>query len=388
MQTPVYLDYNATTPLDERVLEAMMPYLQGKFGNPSSSAHWFGWQAVAAVELARKRVAECIGATDPQEIIFTSGATESVNLALRGVADIAGSGHIISVATEHKAVLDTLSYLQRKGFSVTLLAVDEYGLIDMTELESAFRSDTLLVSVMHANNETGTINDIASIGAVCRERGVLFHTDATQSVGKYPFNVLDMNVDFASFTAHKMYGSKGSGVLYLRKCFPRIAIEPLLMGGGQEFGLRSGTHNVAGIVGLQKALELCTSAMSEESLKCRDLRDGLYTRLLQEIPSIELNGVPINDPRHMPGTLNISFPGVLSSLMMSGINDVAMSAASACGTSDGSYSHVLRAMNVGDVRGESAIRISVGRYTTNDEINYAAGQLVAQYQSLADVRVA
>lgn len=387
MQTPVYVDYNATTPVDERVLDAMLPYLKGKFGNPSSAAHWFGWQAEAAVELARKRVAECIGATEPQEIVFTSGATESVNLALRGIAEQHGGGHIISVATEHKAVLHTLDYLERKGWSVTLLGVDEHGVIDINELQSAFRNDTVLVSVMHANNETGTINDIATVGEICRERGVLFHTDATQAVGKIPFDVTAMNVDMASFTAHKLYGPKGSGVLYLRKKFPRIAIEPLMFGGGQEFGLRSGTHNVAGIAGLQTALEIALASMDEESGRYKKLRNALFERLHDSV-GVLLNGVPMNDSRRLPNTLNVSFCGVNSAVLMSGIRDVAVSAAAACGTTGGGYSHVLRAMNLGDVRGESAIRFSIGRYTTYDEIIFAAERMSAEYQSLTAAHVA
>jgi cysteine desulfurase len=369
----IYLDYHATTPLDPRVREAMEPYFFEHFGNPSSALHRYGWKAEAAVAAARRKVAELIGASDPQEIIFTSGATESVNLALKGIALGRGSGHIITAKTEHSAVLDTCRWLERRGFRVTYLDVDSEGFIDLDKLDRAFTPDTLVVSIMHANNEVGTIQDIAAIGARCRERGVLFHTDATQAIGKIPFSVEACAVDLASFTAHKFYGPKGCGILYVRKRFPRIHLEPLIHGGGHEFGLRSGTLNVPGIVGLATALELACSQMPTESAQLRKFRDLLWQGLHRAYPGAVVNGPnpERNAERRLPGNLNVSFPGIQAENLISLLTNVAVSTVSACGSGEHRVSHVLQAMGVGEQRARSAIRIGVGRFTTREQIDRA-----------------
>lgn len=369
----IYLDYHATTPLDDRVRQAMEPYFSEYFGNPASVLHQYGWKAEAAVSAARKKVAELIGACEPQEIIFTSGATESVNLALKGLAFARKHGHIITAKTEHSAVLDTCRWLSQQGFRVTYLDVDSEGFISLDELERAITPDTLVVSIMHANNEVGTIQDIAAIGALCRERGILFHTDATQAVGKIPFNVEECKVDMASFTAHKFYGPKGCGVLYLRKRFPRIQLEPLLHGGGHEFGLRSGTLNVPGIVGLATALEIAVGQQESESVMVSSLRDTLWKQLRALYPGAVVNGpnLETNHHRRLPGNLNVSFPGINAETLISYLSNVAVSTVSACGSGEHRTSHVLTAMGVGDQRARSAIRIGVGRYTTQHQIERA-----------------
>lgn len=370
----IYLDYHATTPLDDRVRQAMEPYFAEYFGNPASVLHQYGWKAQAAVSAARKKVADLIGAREPQEIIFTSGATESVNLALKGIALANSNGHIITAKTEHSAVLDTCRWLSQQGFRVTYLDVDSEGFISLDELERAITPDTLVVSIMHANNEVGTIQDIAAIGALCRERGILFHTDATQAVGKIPFNVEEYNVDMASFTAHKLYGPKGCGVLYVRKRFPRIQLEPLFHGGGHEFGLRSGTLNVPGIVGLAAALEIAVGSQQTESAMLSALRDRLWYLLHTLYPSAVINGpnLETNHHRRLPGNLNISFPGINLETLISCLTNVAVSTVSACGSGEHRTSHVLAAMGLTDERARSAIRIGVGRYTTQLQIERAS----------------
>ncbi|MCS7302412.1 MAG: cysteine desulfurase family protein [Bacteroidota bacterium] len=369
----IYLDYHATTPLDERVLAAMQPYFTEHFGNPASALHQYGWKAEAAVAAARRKVADLIGAHDPQEIVFTSGATESVNLALKGVALAKGRGHIITAQTEHSAVLDTCRWLERQGFAVTYLSVDEEGFISLDELERAIMPETILVSVMHANNEVGTIQDIAAIGAICRERGILYHTDATQAVGKIPFDVQACNVDLASFTAHKFYGPKGCGVLYIRKRFPRIPIEPLIHGGGHEFGYRSGTLNVPGIVGLAAALEIAIDEREKEAERLAAYRNYFWERLKELYPEATVNGPDLgrNVERRLPGNLNVSFPGIDAEILIGLLRGVAVSTVSACGSGEHRISHVLSAMGVGERRARSAIRIGIGRYTTSEEIEIA-----------------
>lgn len=369
----IYLDYHATTPLDRRVLQAMEPYFVEHFGNPASALHPYGWKAEAAVAAARRKVADCIGARDPQEIIFTSGATESVNLALKGVALSRGSGHIVTTKIEHSAVLDTCRWLERRGFRVTYLDVDSEGFVSLADVEAALTPDTIVVSVMHANNEVGTIQDIAAIGALCRERGVLFHTDATQGVGKIPFDVDACNVDMVSFTAHKFYGPKGCGVLYVRKTFPRIQLEPLLHGGGHEFGLRSGTLNVPGIVGLATALDIAISERENESARLADLRDRMWQGLRQIYPAAIVNGPDCErkGSRRLPGNLNVSFPGIEAERLIGYLSNVAVSTVSACGSGEHRVSHVLDAMGVGIERARSAIRIGVGRFTTSEHIERA-----------------
>ncbi|GIV56161.1 MAG: cysteine desulfurase IscS [Candidatus Kapaibacterium sp.] len=369
----IYLDYHATTPLDERVLTAMEPYFSIHFGNPASALHRYGWKAEAAVSAARRKVAELIGAREPQEILFMSGATESVNLALKGLALARGNGHIITAKTEHSAVLDTCRWLERRGFRITYLGVDREGFISLDELEHAIGPDTIVVSIMYANNEVGTLQDIAAIGALCRDRGVLFHTDATQAVGKVPFDVEQCNVDLASFTAHKFYGPKGCGVLYVRKRFPRIHLEPLIHGGGHEFGMRSGTLNVPGIVGLAAALEIALAERQEEARRLAELRTLMWERLQRAYAGAVVNGPDLASTRRLPGNLNVSFPGIEADRLIAMLDgSVAVSTVSACGSGEHRVSHVLEAMGVGDDRARSAIRIGVGRFTTSEQIERAA----------------
>ncbi|GBD05732.1 Cysteine desulfurase IscS [bacterium HR20] len=381
----IYLDYHATTPLDERVLAAMEPYFSIHFGNPASALHRYGWKAEAAVSAARRKVAELIGARDPQEILFMSGATESVNLALKGLALAQGNGHIITAKTEHSAVLDTCRWLEGRGFRITYLDVDREGFISLDELDQAIRPDTIVVSIMYANNEVGTLQDIAAIGALCRDRGVLFHTDATQAVGKVPFDVEQCNVDLASFTAHKFYGPKGCGVLYVRKRFPRIHLEPLIHGGGHEFGMRSGTLNVPGIVGLAAALEIALAERQEEARRLAELRALMWQRLQRAYAGAVVNGPDLASNRRLPGNLNVSFPGIEADRLIAMLEgSVAVSTVSACGSGEHRVSHVLEAMGVGDDRARSAIRIGVGRFTTREQIERAA---VAFEQALAKAQV-
>lgn len=368
----IYLDYHATTPLDERVLAAMEPYFSIHFGNPASALHRYGWKAEAAVNTARRKVAELIGAQDPQEVLFMSGATESVNLALKGLAFARGHGHIITAKTEHSAVLDTCRWLERRGFRITYLDVDREGFISLDALERAIEPDTIVVSIMTANNEVGTLQDVEAIGALCRERGILYHTDATQAIGKVPFDVEQCNVDLASFTAHKFYGPKGCGVLYVRKRFPRNHLEPLIHGGGHEFGIRSGTLNVPGIVGLAAALEIAISEREEEARRLADLRSLIWQRLQQSYAGAVVNGPDLASNRRLPGNLNVSFPGIDAERLISLLDGVAVSTVSACGSGEHRVSHVLEAMGVGEDRARSAIRIGVGRFTTREQIERAA----------------
>jgi cysteine desulfurase len=363
----------------------MEPYFSIHFGNPASALHRYGWKAEAAVSAARRKVAELIGARDPQEILFMSGATESVNLALKGLALAQGNGHIITAKTEHSAVLDTCRWLEGRGFRITYLDVDREGFISLDELDQAIRPDTIVVSIMYANNEVGTLQDIAAIGALCRDRGVLFHTDATQAVGKVPFDVEQCNVDLASFTAHKFYGPKGCGVLYVRKRFPRIHLEPLIHGGGHEFGMRSGTLNVPGIVGLAAALEIALAERQEEARRLAELRTLMWERLQRAYAGAVVNGPDLASTRRLPGNLNVSFPGIEADRLIAMLDGgVAVSTVSACGSGEHRVSHVLEAMGVGDDRARSAIRIGVGRFTTREQIERAA---VAFEQALAKAQV-
>lgn len=380
----IYMDYNASTPVDARVVQAMLPYFTEHFGNPSSGTHEFGWKAEAAVEVARKQVAHCIGAQFPEEILFTSGATESVNLAIKGVAEAVGAGRIITANTEHKAVLDSCYALEKKGFDIQFVSVDEFGFVNLEELELLIKPDTFLVSLMAANNETGVIQDIEAIGSICKKHNVLFHTDATQAVGKIPFDVVKSNVDLCSFTAHKFYGPKGVGCLYRKKTSPKIEMVPQIDGGGHEFGLRSGTLNVPGIVGLSSALQLAVENLNKEISETARLRDTLYNGLSQQVGDVVVNGPhPLLHSCHrLSANLNISILGASSSVLMMGIKDIAFSAAAACGTTGGAYSHVLKAMNVGNERGETAIRLSVGRFTTDEEVEYTIERIVREVQSI------
>jgi cysteine desulfurase len=346
LKFPIYLDYHATTPMDERVLEAMLPYFREHFGNAASRNHAFGWVAEEAVEKARKQIASLINA-NPKEIVFTSGATESNNLAIKGVAEMYAEkgNHIITAATEHKAVLDTCKRLEKRGCRVTYLPVRPDGLIDLDQLRDSITDKTILVSIMYGNNEIGTIQDIRTIGQICHEKGVLFHTDATQAVGKIPVDVIADNIDLLSCTAHKMYGPKGVGALYVRRKNPRVQLTAQMDGGGHERGMRSGTLNVPGIVGFGKAAELCQQLMPEEMPRLQRLRDKLKDGILAELDEVYINGTM---ERRLPHNLNMSFAYVEGESLLMGINDIAVSSGSACTSATLEPSYVLKALGAGD----------------------------------------
>ena len=388
MRRPIYLDNNATTPVDPRVLEAMLPFLTTSFGNASSRNHLFGWEAEAAVEQARERVAGAMGA-DPKEIVFTSGATESDNLAILGAARAFRDrgGHVVTCNTEHDAVLDSCKELEREGFSVTYLSAQRDGRIDPDQVRGALTEKTVLVSLMLGNNEIGTIHPLAEIGRICRERNVLFHTDAVQGFGKIPFDVNRACVDLASVTAHKLYGPKGAGALYIRARQPRVRLEPILHGGGQERGIRSGTLNVPGIVGLGKASEIAAAEREEEAARLRRLRARLWSKLSQRAGGVTLNGarLPETDAEgrllgpeaRLPGNLNLSFDGVEGEALLSSLKEIAVSSGSACTSAAVKPSHVLTAIGVPELLARATIRFGIGRFNTEDEIDAAAG-LVAE----------
>lgn len=374
MITPVYLDYNATTPLDPRVLDVMLPYLREKFGNAASRSHPFGHEAEQAVDHAREQVAKLISAS-PKEIIWTSGATESNNIAVKGFAWMHQDKgrHIITQATEHKAVIDPGRYLEQHGFEVTFLPVDRTGLIDLQQLEDAIRDDTILVSIMFANNEIGTIQPIPQIGEICKRKGVIFHTDATQAYGKVPIDVDEMGIDLLSCSGHKIYGPKGVGALYVRRRNPRVRCEPVLHGGGHERGMRSGTLNVPGIVGLGVASELADQDMPMQASRQATLRDRLWNGLTERLDGLTRNGHP---EACLPNTLNVSFAYVEGESLMMGMPEVAVSSGSACTSASLEPSYVLKAMGVGDDLAHSSIRFSLGRFTTAAEIEQVIDQTV------------
>ncbi|NLF32805.1 MAG: IscS subfamily cysteine desulfurase [Planctomycetes bacterium] len=378
--TPVYLDYNATTPVDPRVLEAMMPYLTDTFGNAASRTHLFGWRAEEAVERARQQVADVLGA-DPKEIVWTSGATESDNLAIKGVAEMYAEkgNHIITATTEHKAVLDTCQYLQTRGVEVTYLPVDRTGQVAAAQVAEAITDRTILVSIMAANNEIGTIHPIAEIGAVCKERGVLFHTDATQAFGKIPLDVGAMGIDLLSCSGHKIYGPKGVGALYVRRRSPRVRLAAQMHGGGHERGMRSGTLNVPGIVGLGAAAELAGAGMAQEAPRIGALRDRLHAGITGRLDFVTLNGHPAE---RLANTLNLSFAYAEGEAMMMKFKDLAVSSGSACTSASLEPSYVLRALGVGDALAHSSIRFSLGRFTTEAEIDHAIERVVAAVTEL------
>lgn len=366
----VYLDNNATTPCDPRVVEAMLPYFYEHPGNAASRSHPFGWEAEAAVDIARQQIANLISA-DEKEIIFTSGATESDNLAIKGVFEMyARKGkHIITATTEHKAVLDTCHALEKKGAEVSYLQVDKDGLIDLKELDAAIRTDTILVSIMWANNETGVIQDVKAIGDICAKHGVLFMSDATQAVGKIPVNPREMGIHLMSFSAHKMYGPKGVGALYVSRKSPRVKVTAQMDGGGHERGMRSGTLNVPGIVGFGKAAEIAGLEMESEAKRLQKLRDRLESRLKEELEEVYINGSTVN---RMPHVTNMSFKHVEGEgLMMTFNQNIALSSGSACTSASLEPSYVLVALGLGDDLAHSSLRFSFGRFNTEEDVDYA-----------------
>ena len=377
---PIYLDCHATTPVDERVVAAMLPYFTQHFGNPSSISHIYGWEAEAAVKQARHLLAEAINAT-PEEIVFTSGATEANNLAIKGVAEayFQKGRHIITVQTEHSAVLDPCQYLQSLGFEVTFLPVQSDGLIDLTQLEQAFRPDTILVSVMAANNEIGVLQPLADIGAICRSSNVLFHTDAAQAIGKIPLDVEAMKIDLMSMTAHKVYGPKGIGALYVKRRNPRVQLSPQLHGGGHERGMRSGTLYPPQIVGFAKAVELALAEQATEIKRLTRLRQRLWQQL-QQLDGIHLNGHPT---QRLPGNLNISVEGVDGAALLLGLQScVAVSSGSACSSATTAPTHVLTALGHSEQLAYASVRFGIGRFNTSDEIDQVAQHTIATIHSL------
>ncbi len=433
IKTPIYMDYNSTTPIDPRVVETMQPYLTDKFGNAASRSHQYGWVAEEAVDYAREQVAKLIGATPP-EIIFTSGATESDNLALKGVAHMYGmtdadkilidalaqghangtiedaaskvparlgsvdleavqqaggastyfaakGDHIITLQTEHKAILDSAKRLEKEGFRVTYLDVQKDGLVDLDALKAAITDKTILVSIMMANNEIGVIQPVKAIGEICRAKGVLFHTDAVQAVGKVPVDVNEMNIDLLSISGHKMYGPKGVGALYVRRRKPRVRLEASVDGGGHERGMRSGTLNVVGIVGLGRAAELCRQEMGAEAERSVQLRHRLWGKL-EGLGSVFING---HREHRLPGNLNVSFEYVEGEALMMAIKDVAVSSGSACTSASLEPSYVLRALGVGDELAHSSIRFGIGRFTTEEEVDYVGTLVVDAVNRLREM---
>jgi cysteine desulfurase len=383
VKLPIYLDNNATTRTDPRVVEAMLPYFTEKYGNAASRSHPFGWEAEAAVEEARDQIAGLIGATG-KEIIFTSGATEATNLALKGAAAMykKKGNHLITQATEHKATLDTCKRLERDGYQVTYLPVDKYGQVHAEQVREALTDKTIVVSVMSANNEIGTLHPIRDIGRLCKEKGVLFHTDAVQSAGKVPLDVNDVGADIVSLSAHKMYGPKGIGCLYVRKKDPRVRLEPQIDGGGHERGMRSGTLPVPLIVGLGKACEIAGQEMPEESQRTFRLRERLREGIMSKLPESYLNGHPTE---RLPGNANISFAYVEGEGLMMGIKDVAVSSGSACTSASLEPSYVLRALGVGDELAHSSIRFGLGRFNTEAEVDAVVEIVVREVNRLREM---
>ncbi|PYV65396.1 MAG: IscS subfamily cysteine desulfurase [Acidobacteria bacterium] len=380
---PIYMDNHATTPVDPRVLEEMLPYFTGKFGNAASRNHSFGWAGEEAVETARERIAKLIGATT-KEIVFTSGATESDNLAIKGVAEMyrEKGNHIITAVTEHKAVLDTCKRLEKYGYRVTYLPVQKDGLIDLDDLKRAIDDKTILVTIMAANNEIGVLQPIAEIGKLCHEKGVIFHTDATQAVGKVPIDVVKQNLDLVSISAHKMYGPKGVGALYVRRKGPRVQLSPIIDGGGHERGMRSGTLNVPGIAGLGKACAICDEEMPQESRRLAGLRDRLRDKIMSGLDEVYINGTM---EHRLPQNLNISFAYVEGESLLMGINDIAVSSGSACTSATLEPSYVLKALGTGDDLAHSSIRFGLGRFNTDAEVDYVADRVIETVSRLREL---
>jgi cysteine desulfurase len=383
MKLPIYMDNHATTPVDPRVFEAMKPYFTNVFGNSASRNHSFGWEAEEATEKARKQIAAIIGAT-AKEIVFTSGATESNNLAIKGVAEMYAEkgNHIITAATEHKAVLDTCKRLEKDGVRVTYLAVQQNGLVDLDQLRDAITDKTILITIMYANNEIGVLQPVAEIGRLAKERGVLFHTDATQAVGKVPVDVIKDNVDLMSISAHKMYGPKGVGALYVRRRNPRVQLTAQIDGGGHERGMRSGTLNVPGIVGLGEACALAKAEMAEETKRLEYLRDKMKDRLLASLDEVYINGTM---EHRLPNNLNISFAYVEGESLLMGINDIAVSSGSACTSATLEPSYVLKALGAGDDLAHSSIRFGLGRFNTEEEVDYVTAKVIDVVKKLREL---
>jgi cysteine desulfurase len=398
VKLPIYMDHHATTPMDPRVLDAMMPYLTRAFGNASSRSHVFGWEAEAAVDEARRQVAEGMNAS-PKEIVFTSGATESDNLAILGAARAyrTKGNHVVTAVTEHHAVLDSCHVLEREGFEVTYLAPDRTGRIEAASVAAAIRDETVLVTLMLANNEIGAILPLAEIGAACRARSVLFHTDAVQGFGKIPFDVEAMSVDLASVTAHKLSGPKGVGALYVRARKPRVRLEPILHGGGHERGMRSGTLNVPGIVGFGKAVEISLEERDDEARRLRLLRQRLFAGIMGELTGVSLNGPPLPalepdgslptgvEDNRLPGNLNLSFQGVEGEALLMSLKDIAVSSGSACTSASLQPSHVLKAIGVPDDLAHASIRFGLGRGNTSEEVDFTIGAVAAAVRRLREL---
>jgi cysteine desulfurase len=383
MKLPVYLDNNSTTPIDLRVVEAMMPYLTEKFGNAASRSHAYGWEGEEAVEKARTQIGQLIGANS-KEIVFTSGATESINIAIKGAYEMYGEkgNHIITCVTEHKATLDSAKYIEKHGAKVTYLPVNSMGQINLDDLKNAITPQTILVSLMHANNEMGTIHPIAEIGKITKEKGILLHVDAAQTAGKIPVNVEQMGIDILSISGHKMYGPKGIGALYVRRSNPRVRLAPVVHGGGHERGLRSGTLNVPAIVGLGKAAELALQEMESEAKRVADLRDRLHKGITTELDEVYLNGHPTH---RLPNNLNLSFAYVEGEALMMGFKELAVSSGSACTSASLEPSYVLKAMGVGEELAHTSIRFGLGRFTTPEEVDFAIDKVVGTVKRLREM---
>ena len=383
MKLPIYMDNHSTTPCDPRVVDAMLPYFTEKFGNSASRNHSFGWEAEEGVDQARQHIAGLINA-DAKEIVFTSGATESDNLALKGVVEMykEKGDHVITSSTEHRAVIDAAKSLEKKGIKVTYLPVDKAGRVDPDDVRKAITDKTILISIMLANNEIGTIHPIAEIGKIAKEKGVLFHCDATQGVGKIPVDVQQLGVDLMAFTAHKIYGPKGVGALYVRRKAPRVRLAPMIDGGGHERGMRSGTLPVPLVIGFGKAIELCAQEMPEESIRTMALRDRLQDGIMAALEEVYLNGHPTE---RLPGNLNISFAYVEGEALLMGVKEIALSSGSACTSATLEPSYVLRALGVGSDLAHSSIRFGIGRFTTPEEVEYTIDRMIKAVNHLREM---
>ena len=381
MKIPVYMDNHATTPVDPRVLDAMLPYFCEKFGNAASRNHSFGWEAEAAVDEAREQIAQLIHASSPKDIIFTSGATESDNLAIKGVAELYQDkgNHIVTCVTEHRAVLDSCKALERQGYKVTYLPVDSHGLVDIGRLSEAVTEKTILISIMAANNEVGTIQPVREIGRMAKEKGIIFHCDATQGVGKIPMDVEEMGIDLLSMSAHKIYGPKGIGALYVRSKKPKVRLYPIIDGGGHERGMRSGTLNVSGIVGLGKACQIALKELPEETARLTQLRERLKEGIFGRLDEVYLDGHPT---RRLAGNLNVSFAYVEGESLLMGLKEIAVSSGSACTSASLEPSYVLRALGVEEDLAHTSIRFGLGRFNTDEEVDYTIRRVVEEVTRL------